>query len=541
MTELVVITCPKCQAKLRTSHSATHSGRIRCPKCQAQFILKTRGPADNTAASEAATAGPSAGAVSSAPAEHGTTRPQQSDVTSAGRPKNPIRPSSFPNALISGPETPRKPEGKQKADTPQTTRKPETPLRDASKASRPAASREASQSKKVSRNTEGNSRSDRKAESSKRRKKRSPSIDPWEQNDGDEDLWGEDPFESADSDLYADSDMPYDDPWTGGALPGRVVKRKTVQRQDERSQPAPKKNFLNSLGVMGWVISGGLAGVLGVLLTTLVGNTGWGGLVAIMSLVVGAMVGGAVRLAAQEHEGWGPGLLAAGIALFSILCGRVGAYYVIVGQMAESHLADTEATREQRVAEATSEPVMISRIADEVQDEWLKSGKLTSQELEQFHDARLNEQDLREAAEEMRSELPESAEESDSDSSDVEMVAVDLEASDASADSEVSSEDQDGTDTDTEPFDPEKEYPSEVWQEASTRWKTKTDDERKSDEEQARTAFLANEKQFNEAADQAQIVLAGIAAIASLILPIKCIVLLPMGVFSAFRIGSRLT
>ena len=89
--------------------------------------------------------------------------------------------------------------------------------------------------------------------------------------------------------------------------------------------------------------------------------------------------------------------------------------------MTEQDVAEDAAGFEQRAAEATTDPVMISAIADTIHEEWLESGKITDQQIEAHFDA--------------------------------------IEAN-------------------RPPEDPSKNYLPEVWQEASRTWATFTHDQK---------------------------------------------------------------
>ena len=95
-------------------------------------------------------------------------------------------------------------------------------------------------------------------------------------------------------------------------------------------------------------------------------------LIALMALVTGSMVGGAVRFAAGNSQGWGPGLLAAFIGLGAIMGGKVGAF-AVAGNI---FLDDNTWSVEDELADATTDDAMIGGIAG-LRTKWTKWTKWT--------------------------------------------------------------------------------------------------------------------------------------------------------------------
>ena len=123
-------------------------------------------------------------------------------------------------------------------------------------------------------------------------------------------------------------------------------------------------------GFLSWVGYGLLAAVVGIILQTVLGYTNYLFPLLIATIATGSMVGAAVRYAAGENNGWGPGIVAVLIAAFAIFAGRVGAFSVspdvdkILGLPA-APLTPQEA--EARVVQETTEPFLVAGIAEEVE------------------------------------------------------------------------------------------------------------------------------------------------------------------------------
>ena len=124
-------------------------------------------------------------------------------------------------------------------------------------------------------------------------------------------------------------------------------------------------------GFLSWVGFGLLAAVAGIILQTVLGYTNYLLPLLLATIATGSMVGAAVRYAAGQNNGWGPGIVAVLIAAFAIFAGRVGAFSVspdvekILGIPDSAPLTPQEA--EARVAKESTEPFLIADIAEEVE------------------------------------------------------------------------------------------------------------------------------------------------------------------------------
>lgn len=107
--------------------------------------------------------------------------------------------------------------------------------------------------------------------------------------------------------------------------------RESDTSRSSRRAPTP---WIQSLGVFGWVLAGAAGGLIGAVMMTLMEFTHVSFLTGLMALVSRPLVGGSVRYAAGDSHGWGPGLTAAAIALISIMCGKIGAAYISLGDLA---------------------------------------------------------------------------------------------------------------------------------------------------------------------------------------------------------------
>jgi hypothetical protein len=316
------------------------------------------------------------------------------------------------------------------------------------------------------------------------------------------------------------------DPYGGAAaLPPRKkgASRGSSGGRQSASAAAATGWSISSLGVFGWVLMGVLAGAVSIVLATFVGYTRVPFLIGLMALVTGPLVGGAVRFAAGESTGLGPGLLALAIAFVSILGGKVGACYVgFTGMFSAEELAKDEngqvKTVEQRVAERTTEPLLISEVADKVQDEWLAAGKLTEEQLEAF-----------DAMQESESAWDEDDEEV------VEGVGV-IDLGDVPG-TTVTAEPT----AETKPWTPDQAYPPEIWQEAQSRWNAMSAEQRQKLIDDVRAGIVEEDRSLQEVAPKARIVVALLAAAANIFLPLSNPFFFFSGLASAYRLGSHLS
>ena len=218
----------------------------------------------------------------------------------------------------------------------------------------------------------------------KRKKKAPPKEEFYDDVAYDDDDFGDD---------YGDDgfDDGYSDGGGGKSLPSAKKKKKASAKKGKKSKKSSGgglQDSIQGLGVFGWILCGCASALVAIGLTTLVGYSRFALLIALMALVTGSMVGGAVRFAAGNSQGWGPGLLAAFIGLGAIMGGKVGAF-AVAGNI---FLDDNTWSVEDELADATTDDAMIGGIADEVDEvdevdeEWLEAGKITEAQMEAFYE-----------------------------------------------------------------------------------------------------------------------------------------------------------
>jgi hypothetical protein len=182
---------------------------------------------------------------------------------------------------------------------------------------------------------------------------------------------GSDIFGGSSAENFEGDDSTADPYGTAPALPPRkkLGARSTGAKDISERAPA-RTSSVRRGGFFSWVGYGALAGIAGIILQTLLGFTNYLWPLLIATIATGTMVGTAVRYAAGENDGWGPGIVAVLIAAFAIFAGRVGAFSLspdvdkLLGNP-EAPLTAEEA--EKRVAEETTEPFLIADIAAEVE------------------------------------------------------------------------------------------------------------------------------------------------------------------------------
>lgn len=299
-------------------------------------------------------------------------------------------------------------------------------------------------------------------------------------------------------DDYGAYDEPAPAPPRRSRKSGRTAKRSTKKSPEGRSF----QQSIHAMGFLGWIASGGLAGLVGVGLTTLMGVLDIEFMIGVMALVTGSMVGGAIRFAATPTQGWGPGLLAVAIAFASIMAGKVGAFYFWTGELMGD---DIEWTLEDEIADSTSESAMIGEFAYKVQEEWLASGQITEQQIEQHFDQQLEE-----------------------DYEDYE---------------------------EGEPYDYSTDYLPEVWQEATNRWNALGQDEQEKKREEVRNEIRQDwigedldenmtdqelQQEIEGDVQKIQIVVAIIAAFVNIFFPLYSLFFFCSGLFGSFKLASNL-
>lgn len=261
---------------------------------------------------------------------------------------------------------------------------------------------------------------------------------------------------------------------------------------------------MHAMGFVGWLMSGAAASAVACLLTTLTGFVGSFFLVGAMALVTGSLVGGAVRYAATTTQGWGPGLTGAAIAFAAIMCGKVGAFYVWTGEMTDA--LDDDWTMQDEIADATSESALVSDQADEVVDEWLASGRITTADLMQFE-----------------AELPE-----DEEYDDEAYIP--------------------GT------YDHSRDYPPEIWKEAEARWSSRTKEEQREIILRIRNSIrddwgeppvgeedvLEPDSAEADGEQQFKLKVAVVMALGNIFLPFSSLFFMGSGILAAFRISSNM-
>lgn len=434
MSGTTAIACPKCGVKLRLKGEVA-GRKIECPKCHAAFRIS--------------------GKSSAAPSS-----------SSGSKPQKPVAPIEPPAARGEPPAA-----RKSTSKTPAKRRK----------------------KKPASASAQQGADSDRKAAPRKKKRKR-PQEDFDFADDFADDFASElDDFGDPIEDDYggADDQDPY------SAAP---VKRKSRgKKKSKKGTKRPTSGFqasLNGMGTMGWILCGSVAGILGIVFTTLGGMIEIGFVVAFMAVVTGAMVGGAIRFAAVPISGPAPAVTSVVIAIAAIMLGKVGAFYIWSGAMLDNEMGGWSI--EDIVAAEASEPALISQIADEVLIEWQANGQLP-----------------------MPPEVPLGEEMNFEDYEDYEDY-------------------EEG-----EPIDHSARYPPAVWEEATKRWNAKPEDERSrllaEAEQQVREEY-ADYEDVGEAVDEGmhrfKWVAALIAAFINTFYPAYAAPCLIAGVYAAFRLAA---
>jgi|GEM_PF-1506240 len=203
--------------------------------------------------------------------------------------------------------------------------------------------------------------------------------------DGSEDFFSG--GESDDLSSYGAAADPYG---SRASLPPKK-RQKTAQsmKSNAQSEFSQDSGGTRRGGFLSWVGYGLLAAVAGIILQTVLGYTNYLFPLLIATIATGSMVGAAVRYAAGQNNGWGPGIVAVLIATFAIFAGRVGAFAVspdvdkILGIPA-APITPQEA--EARVVQETTEPFLIADIAKEVEydDEFLSRENLDGDAVSDF-------------------------------------------------------------------------------------------------------------------------------------------------------------
>ncbi len=187
---------------------------------------------------------------------------------------------------------------------------------------------------------------------------------------------------------YGAEEDPYGSP---AALPPRKRSgsRAAAAGQAEAETTSTRAASTRRGGFFSWVGYGILAAFAGIVLQTLLGFTNYLWPLLIATIVTGSIVGSAVRFAAGENNGWGPGIVAVLIAAFAIFAGRIGAFSVspdvdkFLG-IPEAPLTPEEA--EARVVKETAESWLIADIADEVgyDEDFLTSENIDEDDVSEF-------------------------------------------------------------------------------------------------------------------------------------------------------------
>lgn len=371
------------------------------------------------------------------------------------------------------------------------------------------------------------------------KRRQPPSLDPWEAETEAAERHEDNPWEA--SDVFGDPELAEggsSDPWSPPATlpPRRKAVRNASGNRDSASPRGSRRDSpprIQSLGVFGWLLAGAVGGLIGAVLTTLMGFTHVSFLVGLMALVSGALVGGGVRYAAGDSQGWAPGLTAAAIALVSIMCGKVGAAYINLGDLARDFQTaaiqgDENTTQEQRIAQQTTDPHMIAGLAAEIQNSWLVSGKITEEQIE-LHAAEQFPEDVEDS-----DVIAENLDAPDMDSGgEIEFTPVDLGA--AASEPETAEEPVRAV-----PVDPASGYLPEVWQEATHQWESRSAEEKQARTAEMRQEIVANEKAVEELIPTGRFLLAIPLAFINIFRPFSNLLLLFSGIASAFRIGSHL-
>lgn len=348
----------------------------------------------------------------------------------------------------------------------------------------------------------------KKTANKKREKKRKP-VDEYDDFADDFASEGDD-FGGAFDDDFGDGgfDDGYDDPYGASSGPStRKKSKKKKKKAKSKSSGGGLQATLHKLGFLGWLISGGLVAAVCVVATTLLGYVEVSILISIMSLVTGTAIGGAIRFVATPTQGWGPGLTSAGIAICAIMLGKIGAFYIWSDAIFDDVGGGDLTVQEAMNLEAT-DSAMIAEIADDVEFEWMQSGEITNEEIEDWW------------------------EQTDEDYEDYES-----------------------------PVDHSGNYLPQVWAEAEKRWKALPEDERNSRLEAARQRVRedygveaedgadgenpdADDDQLQEDVDKAvesvRLPIVIIFAIGNIFFPLYSLFFFCSGMYGSFKLASNL-
>ena len=351
------------------------------------------------------------------------------------------------------------------------------------------------------------------ARQTEKRPRPKPAEDDWQ---------GDDPSYYDDTDEYGVDDYDFGDDfgpdygdeeeYGGPVLPQISSSNRKKKRKRGDSGPTSRGKKRNKgsakevppgFGPIAWIAFGLGGGALGILLTTLIGYaTNSFHLVALMAMATGGLVGGAVRIAAGGVDSRVTGLAAAGIAVVAIMLGKVGAFFFFTGNLLEG--VDLP-TLEEMVADGTTKPMMISGIASEVQDEWLESGRISEEQIDQHLESVFDE---------------------------TEMAEFDPEA--------LVDEESTDEEYEEEPYDPSLDYLPSVWEEATQRWAGNSEDEQQASIERKKAEIAEVYEAGEHIAAGARIfgalVFSGINIVWPFFTALPCLV---VGVLTAFKVSTE--
>lgn len=197
-------------------------------------------------------------------------------------------------------------------------------------------------------------------------------------DDDDPSDWFEDPDE--DDDLDFDS-TPVSKPSRSSPSPGLPPKKRSGKKSskkkkkpaEDRGEPGEYSLPVHYLMMAG---TGFLGGVIGAVV--------WGVLAYLLpydsdyaAILVGALVGGGVRLGASKYDyGWGPAITALLVAVFAITMGKVISVNLTV--------ASVNAEMRDEMAAYDSRDGQILLLAQELHQEKIDSGEISEEEARQF-------------------------------------------------------------------------------------------------------------------------------------------------------------
>lgn len=348
------------------------------------------------------------------------------------------------------------------------------------------------------------------AQPAKKKKKRRPPAEEFDDFYDDfapeEDDGAGDFYDDGYDDFGGGSGGAYDDPYS--ATPRRKKKKKKSGSKKKKADSGGLQAKLHAMGILGWVLAGSVAGLLGIALTTLGGVLDITLMISAMALVTGSLVGAAIRFVAMPTQGWAPGITSVVVALAAIMLGKIGAFYVWTGDLLGNSVDGP--TLQQTIADATSDSALISEIADEVQTEWTESGKVTLEQIADWQD-----------------EQWEDYEEEDYEDYEV-----------------------------GEPYDYSQDYMPVIWDEATRRWNQFSDEEKgrrkEAAAEQVRDDFIGDDPEAREMTDEQvqqevdkvvrsiKIIAATFAACVNIFFPLYSLFFFCGGVYGAFKLASNL-